>query len=140
MVSSSAETGRTKAVYYRDANGNQPVDEFIERLDERRQAGLDFQIDRLNGHPAAAPPLPFPHTSQVRAELRELRCHFGSEHYRIFYRRSRNLLVLLHIVRKTTAKLPAREVAVAEAPWEDFERRMNEEPRSPPRAGGQDAP
>lgn len=140
MVSSSAESGRTQAVYYRDANGNQPVDDFIEGLDERRQAALDLQIDRLNGHPAAAPPLPFPHTSQVRGELRELRCHFGSEHYRVFYRRSRNLLVLLHIVRKTTAKLPAREIAVAEGRWEDFERRMNEEPRRRPRAAGQDAP
>jgi phage-related protein len=44
----------------------------------------------------------------VRGELRELRCHFGRELYRVSYRRSENLIVLLHIFRKDTGRgLPA---------------------------------
>jgi hypothetical protein len=33
-------------------------------------------------------PLPFPWSSQLEGELRELRCHYGSEHDRVLYRRS----------------------------------------------------
>ncbi len=29
------------------------------------------------------PPLPFPWSSQLEGELRELRCHYGSELYRV---------------------------------------------------------
>ena len=131
---------RTQAVYYRAPDGSEPVDEFIDRLDERKQPTLDLQIDRLNDRPASAPPLPFPHSSQVRGPLRELRCHYGSELYRVLYRRSENLLVLLHMLRKDTGKLPEAEIAIAEQRWADFKQRMDAQPRRPPRAAGRDAP
>jgi hypothetical protein len=121
---------RTQAVYYRAPDGSEPVDEFIDRLDERKQPTLDLQIDRLNDRPVSAPPPPFPHSSQVRGPLRELRCHYGSE----------NLLVLLHMLRKDTGKLPEAEIAIAEQRWADFKQRMDAEPRRPPRAAGRDAP
>jgi phage-related protein len=76
----------------------------------------------------------------VRGSLRELRAHFGPEHYRVLYRRSGNLLVLLHIFRKRTAAIPEAEIGIAEQRWENFKRRMDEEPRRPPRAAGHDAP
>ncbi|HTU80422.1 MAG TPA: type II toxin-antitoxin system RelE/ParE family toxin, partial [Solirubrobacteraceae bacterium] len=97
---------RTSAVYYRREDGSEPVDEFIDRLDERKQPTIDLQIDRLNDRPVSAPPLPFPHSSQVRGGLRELRCHYGSELYRILYRRSDNLVVLLHMLRKDRGRIP----------------------------------
>jgi phage-related protein len=131
---------RTQAVYYRAPDGSEPVDEFIDRLDERKQPTLDLQIDRLNDRPVSAPPLPFPHSSQVRGPLRELRCHYGSELYRVLYRRSENLLVLLHMLRKDTGKLPEAEIAIAEQRWADFKQRMDTKPRRPPRAAGRDAP
>ena len=86
------------------------------------------------------PHLPFPHSSQVEGELRELRCHFGSEHYRVLYRRSENLLVLLVAFRKTSAQIPAGEIATANDRWDEFRRRMDADPRRPPRAAGHDAP
>jgi phage-related protein len=131
---------RTQAVYYRAPDASEPVDEFIDRLDERKQPTLDLQIDRLNDRPVSAPPLPFPHSSQVRGPLRELRCHYGSELYRVLYRRSENLLVLLHMLRKDTGKLPEAEIAIAELRWADFKQRMDTKPRRPPRAAGRDAP
>jgi len=131
---------RTQAVYYRAPDGSEPVDEFIDRLDERKQPTLDLQIDRLNDRPLSAPPLPFPHSSQVRGPLRELRCHYGSELYRVLYRRSESLLVLLHMLRKDTGKLPDADIAIAEQRWMDFKQRMDAQPRRPPRAAGRDAP
>ena len=106
-----------QAVYYRDAKGRQPVDAFIEKLGDRKAAAIDNQIDRLNDLGPGDPPLPFPWSSQVEGELRELRCHYGSELYRILYRRSRNLFVLLHMLRKDTGKLPTADIEVAKKRW-----------------------
>src|ERR1035441_1944112 len=93
----------TQAIYYRAPDGSEPVSDFVAGLDERKQPTVDLQIDRLNDQPTTAPPPPFPHSSQVRGQLRELRCHYGSELYRVLYRRSGNLIVLLHMLRKDRA-------------------------------------
>jgi phage-related protein len=129
-----------QAVYYRAPDRSEPVSDFIDQLDDRKQPTIDLQIDRLNGRPPAAPPLPFPHSSQVRGQLRELRCHYGSELYRVLYRRSGNLVVLLHMFRKDTGQLGGDDIQIAESRWEDFKRRMDAPQRLPPRAAGHDAP
>ena len=129
-----------QAVYYRAPDGSQPVRDFIAGLDAKRRAALLRQLDRLNDLSDAVPHLPFPHSSQVDGELRELRCHFGSEHYRVLYRRSGRLLVLLHVFAKKTGKLPPAEIETARKRWDDFKDRMQARPRKPPRAAGRDAP
>lgn len=131
---------QTQAVYYRAADRTEPVNDYIDALDPKRQAAVDLQVDRLNGRDPSAPPLPFPHSSQVRGPLRELRCHYGSELHRILYRRSDNLIVLLHAFRKNTTKIPEDEIALANARWDDFKSRMDAPKRRPPRAAGHDAP
>src|SRR6266571_1950380 len=95
-----------QAVYYRDSHGHEPVNEYIDRLSLERQVEIDAAINLLNRLQPTDPPLPFPHSSQVEGQLRELRCHYGRELYRILYRRSANLVVLLHMFRKDTGKLP----------------------------------
>lgn len=129
-----------QAVYYRDADGAEPVREFIDGLDVKRRAALLRQIDRLNLLSDQVPHLPFPHSSQIAGELRELRCHMGSDHYRILYRRSDRLIVLLYAFPKATAKVPPGEINIAEERWADFKARMEARPRKPPRAAGRDAP
>lgn len=129
-----------QAVYFRDADGHEPVREFVDGLDEREQAALDGQIGRLNLLSDEVPHLPFPHSSQVNGELRELRCHFGRRLYRVLYRRSGRLLVLLHIFAKRSAAIPEHEIQVASDRWDDFKARMDADPRRPPRAAGRDAP
>jgi phage-related protein len=129
-----------QAIYYRAADGTEPVLEFIAGLNAKRRAALLRQLDRLNDLSDAMPHLPFPHSSQVDGELRELRCHMGSEHYRVLYQRSERLIVLLHAFRKTTGKLPASEIKIAQQRWGDFKARMDARPRKPPRAAGHDAP
>ena len=86
----------TQAVYYRDEDGAEPVLEFIDRVfpleppgknpsqaailkRAKRRAEVDLQIDRLNGLPDRAPPLAFPHSSQIEGELRELRFKVGGQ-------------------------------------------------------------
>lgn len=132
---------RMRAVYYRDAQAAEPVSDFIDELKPaKKQVVIDNQIDRLNMLTPEDPPLAFPHSSQVRGQLRELRCHYGKELYRILYRRSENLLVLLHMLRKDTGKLPTADITIAEDRWKDFRGRMDASKRVPPRAAGHDAP
>lgn len=128
------------AVYYREAGGAEPVRDFLDDLDDEVAAVLAQQIDRLNLLSGEVPHLPFPHSSQVDGELRELRCHYGRQLYRVLYRRSDRLIVLLHIFSKRTAKIPASEINLAKERWEDFKTRMDRQPRTPPRAAGHDAP
>lgn len=128
------------AVYYREADGTEPVRAFLDDLDDEVAAVLAQQIDRLNLLSDEVPHLPFPHSSQVDGELRELRGHFGRQLFRVLYRRSGRLLVLLHIFSKRTAKIPASEISLAQSRWEDFKARMDADPRTPPRPAGHDAP
>ncbi len=131
---------RLTAIYYRDEDGIEPVRQFIASLPATEQDVLDAQIDRLNDLDDANPHLPFPFSSQVDAEMRELRCHFGSSHYRILYCRSQRLIVLLHAFRKSTRAIPTSDIAIARPRWNSFKERMNESPRIGRRPAGSDAP
>lgn len=130
---------RTQAVYYRAADGSEPVAASLRSLKGRREPNLRNQIERLN---MLGPNehLPIEYSKQVEGELRELRCHYGSELYRVYYRRSGNLFVLLHIIRKLGERLPEADTAIARERWRDFKARMDARPRIPPRAAGHDAP
>jgi phage-related protein len=131
---------RFQAVYYRTKDGVEPVRDFIESRDPKLRVTLRSQIGRLNLLDDTVPHLPFPHSSQIEGGLRELRCHHGSDLYRLLYRRSERLLVLLHVFPKRTAKVPASEIEIAKKRWKDFKERMDADPRVPPRAAGRDAP
>lgn len=131
---------RVQAVFYRAADATEPVSDFLDGLSPAAEAAVLLQIDRLNMLSDSDPPLPFPHTSQIDGELRELRCHYGRQLVRILYRRSEGLFILLHAFEKTTAAVPAADRALAQSRWDDFRRRMDERPRRPPRAAGHDVP
>jgi len=133
-------SGPLIAKYYRNSEGAEPVDDFINALPVPERASVAFAIELLNELTDERPHLPFPHSSQVERELRELRCHHGRKLYRILYRRSQQFIVLLHIFRKDTAEVPETEKAIARARWDDFKARMRAPPRTPPRAIGKDAP
>jgi phage-related protein len=132
---------QTKAIYYRDKRGAEPVGRFIDGLPAKRAAKIDDYVEEhLNGRPPDAPPPEFPITSQIEGELRELRVRFANTRYRILYQRSGNLIVLLHAFEKDTGAVPAAEKETAKRRMGDFRRRMDAKPRVPPRAAGQDAP
>lgn len=132
---------QTKAIYYRDKCGVEPVNRFIDGLPAKRAAKIDDYVEEhLNGKSPEAPPPEYPITSQIDGELRELRVRFANTRYRILYQRSGNLIVLLHAFEKNTGMVPAAEKATAKRRMADFKRRMDAKPRVPPRAAGQDAP
>lgn len=136
--------GRTQAVFYRDADGREPVDVFLEKLLKTQPlaaAKIDDTIEEhLNGRQSDAPPPEFPITSQIDGELRELRVRFARTRYRLLYQRSGNLVVLLHAFEKNTGAVPARDREMAKRRMVDFRARMDAERRRPPRAAGRDAP
>lgn len=132
--------GRTQAVYYRDRERGEPVLAFLERQPAAARAALDTLIGVVSGLDAGAPPPPYPVTSQVSGELRELRGRHGRTRYRILYRRTGNLIVLLHAFEKRTPRIPAREIAIAEARWLDLRSRMEAGARRSSRPIGGDAP
>lgn len=131
----------TQAVFYRDERGREPAREFLRtRLTLKTQRDIEDQIESLNGRQDQAPPPPFPQSSQVDGGLRELRCHRGAELYRILYRRSGNLFVLLHMLRKDSRAIPRRDIELAQRRWREYKRRMDAPDRRGPRAAGRDAP
>lgn len=132
---------RTQAIFYRDESGREPVDDFIEGLPSKRAAKIDeFIEEHLNGQKAAEPPPPFPISSQIEGELRELRVRFGKTRYLMLYQRSENLIVLLHAFEKNPGAVSAADIELAKRRMADFKQRMDADPRVPPRAAGRDAP
>lgn len=129
-----------QAVFYRAEDSSEPVRTFLSSLPGAAEATVRFQIDRLNTLSDQDPPLPFPHSSQIEGELRELRCHYGRRLVRVLYRRSEGLFILLHAFEKATATVPEGDKTLARERWDDFRRRMDDQPRRPPRAAGHDAP
>ena len=124
-------------VYYQDLRGREPVRDVMASLPARERRIVVNHIERLK---AFGPNLPYPWSSQIRGELRELRAEAGPTHYRLLYSRSGNLFVLLHMFDKRAAHVPETDVQVAIGRWNDYQSRMNEQPRTPPRPAGHEAP
>lgn len=141
VVCNARSMAGTQAIYYCDKRGVEAVNRFIESLPAKRAAKIDDYIaEHLNGRAPDAPPPEFPVSSQIEGELRELRIRFANSRYRILYQRSGNLIVLLHAFEKDTGAVPNAEKALAKRRMADFKRRMDAQPRMPPRAAGRDAP
>lgn len=121
------------AKYYRSLDGTEPVRIFISDLLSKQRGHVFGQINLINELCTEANPhLPFPHSSQVEGELRELRCHSGRDLFRILYRRSRQFVVLLHAIEKRSEKIPSEAIVIANRRWDDFKTRMDADPRTPP--------
>lgn len=132
---------RRNAVYYRAADGSEPVRAVIENLQPRERVPIANRIMWLNQVEGEAPTLPFPQVSHVRGSIRELRVEGPSRNlFRILFAQSGTLFILLHIFRKTSSRTPEVAIRVAEARLLDFHARMDARPRTPPRAVGSDAP
>ena len=105
-------------VFYKDARGALPVDEWIRTHGETERARIFRTIELLRTHGIA---LQMPYARHLRGKIWELRVKSGSNAYRILYaavvgRR----FVLLHGFSKQTAKTPAREMETAERRLADY--------------------
>ena len=70
----------------------------------------------------------------------DIRPDLGSTHYRLLYRRTDNVFVILHAFIKPGGKIARAEIDIAHRRWQDLTDRMAAVPRRPPRALGHDAP
>jgi hypothetical protein len=97
--------------FYEDADGDAPVEVFLNGLPKKHRAKLLGLIAKLKEH---GPTLPFPYSSQVDGRLRELRTRFGKTRLRILYFGDANQeFILLHGVIKGTDKLEKSDIEAA---------------------------
>ncbi len=110
-----------KVVFYRTAQGAEPVREWLQMLDkpERLQLGKAIQMLQRRG-----PALPMPYSGRLGEGLYELRERIGKVRYRIFYAfDGGRIVVLLHAVTKDQ-RVVEDDIAFARRRLKDyFERR-----------------
>lgn len=86
---------------------------FFDALDNKRRAKVLAMIRLLEEQ---GPTLPFPYSSQVQGKIRELRTHYGDDHYRVLYFGAPGrVFVLLHALEKRSAKISEQDVRIAAA-------------------------
>jgi hypothetical protein len=111
--------------FFEDDEGRCPVQDFLDGLDKPRRAKVVAVIALLAEQ---GPTLPFPYSSQIQGKIRELRTQYGRERYRLLYFGAPGrVFVLLHALEKSTEKLPARGIKVAEARMQRHLKRMVED-------------
>ena len=97
--------------FYVDADGDAPVEVFLDGLPKKHRAKLLGLIAKLKEH---GPTLPFPYSSQVDGRVRELRTRFGKTRLRLLYFGDANQeFILLHGVVKDTDKLEKSDIEAA---------------------------
>lgn len=106
------------AEYYRDADGKEPVADFIDSLPDETKVKVFRTIKLLKDYGVL---LKEPYTRQIREKIRELRIKDGKGAVRVLYfTYSGRRFILLHAFIKKTDKTPSREIEVAEKRMNDF--------------------
>ncbi len=100
-------------VLYYQEKSSFPVVDFVSKQQPKIQAKILREIDLLSEFGFA---LGMPHIRKMSGtdDLWELRIKHSSNYFRIFYFYFKdNKFVLLHGIRKTTSKTPARDISIA---------------------------
>lgn len=108
---------RWRVEFYESRDGQCPVQEFLEGLEEPARAKALALIRLLAEQ---GPTLPFPYSSQVRGKLRELRTQYGKENLRILYfGGAAREWVLVHAFSKRATRTAEQDIGIAEARMTD---------------------
>ena len=107
-----------KVKFYKNSgNGNEPVFEYVRKLDHKNKGKVLKYIEFLrtnNGY------LEEPYSKHIKGKIRELRIDFSRARHRIFYFTFINkTIVLLHAFLKKTNKTPLQEIIKAENNYQD---------------------
>ena len=109
-------------VFYTNAQGDSPVDDFLDRLDKKSRAKVAAHLSLLEEQ---GPHLKRPYADIVKGKIRELRIHHSSSQYRILYFfQIRDQIVLAHAFSKKTQQIKERDIELAERRREDWMRRF----------------
>ncbi len=114
--------------YYETAQGNKPIETFLNALSDKAQVKCVAYIDRLE---TDGTQLPASIVAHVRGKIWELRPEWSGNEYRFFYgafigRR----FVILHAVQKKKQKLREKDIAIAEQRYDDIKERIRHEDAS----------
>ena len=113
-----------KAIYYEDAKGQKPVKEFINSFDAKTKAKILARVHYLQEHWHE---VKRPFVDYVDEGLYELRVEFAWNTVRVIYAYMfKDYIVLLHGLKKKTAKLPKNDILKAKKRMIDFQIRYNE--------------
>ncbi len=98
-------------IFYRDANGNEPVKDFILEQTDGAIGGILHVFDLLYRFDVS---LGWPYVEHVVGKIWSLRIKHSSDYYRIFYFAfTGKKFVLLHAVKKRRDKLLKRDIELA---------------------------
>lgn len=106
-----------EVVFYEDAKGRCPTDEFLDTLSPKIRAKLEKWIEKLEQE---GPNLPRPYADVLKGKIRELRLVFQSNYYRFLYFFFGKTIVMTHGFLKKTDKVPPGEIEKAEKVRQDF--------------------
>ena len=106
---------------YRSRRGDAPVEEYLKRQPLHHRRKIEARIALLT---VEGPNLRRPYADLLTAPIRELRIGLGRlEHRSLYGFVMIDAIVLLHAFAKKTDAVPKREIDVAIARMDDFERR-----------------
>lgn len=109
-------------VFYTNAAGDSPVDDFLNELDIKTRSKVFAHISLLADQ---GPNLKRPYADTVRGKIRELRIQYSSNQYRILYFfQLRDQIVLAHAFLKKTQQLKEKDIELAERRMTDWIQRF----------------
>ena len=97
-----------RIVFYKDARGNDPIEEYLNRLPAAERVAAVEAIRLLKEFGTF---LGMPHAKHIRGKVWELRPEANRFFYFAYVGR---WFIILHAYRKQSRKTPRRELAVAE--------------------------
>ena len=97
-----------RIVFYKDARGNDPIEEYLNRLPAAERVAAVEAIRLLQEFGTF---LGMPHAKHIRGKVWELRPEANRFFYFAYVGRR---FIILHAYRKQSRKIPRRELAVAE--------------------------
>ncbi len=108
-----------KVEYYKDAQGCQPVGDWLKSLDPKHRARVQWTITMLREFGFT---LREPYCRHVRGKVWELRTSAGRlEHRVLYFAATGGIFVLLHGFTKKMGKTPIQAIAIAEMRAADWE-------------------
>jgi phage-related protein len=104
--------------YYEDADGQRPVQEFIDALDIKTKAKVARTVDLLEEFGIN---LSMPYAEHIESNLWELRTRLANSRYRIIYfLNTGKVFVLLHGFVKKTRKISKTDLQIARNRLKDY--------------------
>ena len=112
-------------VFYVDENGNEPIKDFLTKLDLKTQARFDWSIEQLKVRNITAKE---PLVRHLEGKIWELREESTTNIYRLLYFFfTGKQIVFVHGFQKKKQKTPRREIETAIERMKDFVKRYMEQ-------------